>query len=257
METAIQAFINELHTVLSDKLLAVYLYGSMTLDDFRPGWSDIDILCLTDGTVTAEEAARLVDLRQTLAEREDNSYYRCFEGAVVSLDEFKVGTYTRVVYWGTGKQKVTDQYGFDAFSLFELMRYGRLLRGKDIRGELALPSYEELKRNVLRHYETIRKYAVQTGESIYSCGWLLDIARCIYTLRHYDILGKTQAGEWALANGLCPIADEMRRTLALRQDPIGQMAKTGTKEWLRSLGPAVQRFADILEEELRRDNYPF
>ena len=39
--------------------------------------------------------------------------------------EYPAGPFTRLVYWGTSGQKVTDHYQQDAFSLFELARYGR------------------------------------------------------------------------------------------------------------------------------------
>lgn len=51
-----------------------------------------------------------------------------------------------------------------------------------------------LKSNVQRHYEVIRRYVQKTDRSLYSYGWLLDISRCIYTLRTGRIIPKTAAG---------------------------------------------------------------
>ena len=130
------------------------------------------------------------------------------------------------------------------------MRYGKLIYGSDIRDRLSLPSYDDLISGVKHHYGTIRKYAKETGESIYSCGWLLDIARCLYTLRYGDIISKTDAGEWALTENLCPCVDDMKRTLAVRNNPTEYMRLDKTKNWLRSLGSSVQIFADVLEKEL-------
>lgn len=42
---------------------SVYLYGSSVLNDFRLGWSDIDILILTGKQMSEEQAQRLVGLR--------------------------------------------------------------------------------------------------------------------------------------------------------------------------------------------------
>ena len=83
-------------------------------------------------------------------------------------------------------------------------------------------------------------------------GWLLDIARCIYTLRTGDVIAKTQAGLRALEEHLFPDEEPLRKTLEIRQNP---RAFTGTEElngWLKSLGPVVQRYADVLEQELQR-----
>lgn len=76
-----------------------------------------------------------------------------------------------------------------------------------------IATYKQLREEVIKHYHTIRKHAVKTNESIYSCGWLLDIARGIYTLRTGRIISKTRAGEWVIEQGLCPIEKEMIKTL--------------------------------------------
>ena len=252
MNRSIDVMTNMLSAILKDNIVCVYLYGSVVMDDFKLGWSDIDILCLTKEVVSDFEAEQLVDLRQSLLiDEKTNQYYRSYEGAIVSVDEFKKRQYTKVVYWGTSGQRITDEYSFDVFSLYGLIKYGQLILGTDIRNGLVLPTYEELKYGVHQHYQTIRKYATKTGESLYSCGWLLDIARCIYTLRYNDIISKTKAGEWAIKENLCPEEEQMLFTLQIRNRPIYYKEQTEVKEWLRSLGTSVQLFADVLEAEMR------
>lgn len=251
MNRSIDVMAKKLNAILGNNLVCIYLYGSVVMDDFKLGWSDIDILCLTKEVISDFEAEQLVDLRQNLLkDEESNQYYRSFEGAILSIDEFKNKQNTRVVYWGTSGQRITDEYSFDVFSLYELIKYGQLIWGKDIRNKLLLPTYEELKNGVQRHYQTIRKYALETGESLYSCGWLLDIARCIYTLRHNDIISKTKAGEWAINENLCPEEKQMLFTLQIRNEPLKYKEQAEVKEWLSSLGTSVQLFADVLDIEL-------
>ncbi len=250
MNRSIDVMVNKLCSILGDNIISIYLYGSVVMSDFKLGWSDIDILCLTKRVLSEPEAERLVNLRQDLlAEDAGNQYYRSFEGAILSFDEFREKEYERVVYWGTSGQRITDNYGFDAFSLFELIKYGDLIYGAEIREQLKLPTREELLDNVQRHYQTIRKYAVRTDDTIYSCGWLLDISRCIYTLRYNDIISKTKAGEWALEENLCPDKECMLRTLQIRKNPLKYKEDEAVKKWFCSLGESVQLFADVLEEE--------
>ena len=105
------------------------------------------------------------------------------------------------------------------------------------------------------HYEAIRKHAVETNESLYSCGWLLDVARCIYTLRHNDVIAKTQAGLWALEQKLFPDETPLRKTIEIRQHPLYHKDREEIRRWLKGLGPVVQDYADVLEEELRKIEY--
>ena len=141
-------------------------------------------------------------------------------------------------------------YSFDTFSLYELIWYGRLLYGKDVRNELEVPAFEALELAVREHCQAIRKHAVRTDGNLYSCGWLLDIARCIYTLRQGDIISKTAAGIWALEEGICPEEEQMLRAIQIRRSPLEYRDRSDVQDWLRSLGPSVQLFADVLEREL-------
>ena len=255
MNRSIDVMAKSISAILGDNIVCIYLYGSVVMEDIKLGWSDIDILCLTKVEISDYEAEQLVDLRQKLLKEEEaNPYYRSFEGAIVSIDEFKKKQYSRVVYWGTSGERITDKYYFDVFSLYELIKYGQLILGNDIRNDLILPTYEELRDGVQQHYQTIRKYAVETGESLYSCGWLLDIARCIYTLRYHDIISKTKAGEWALKKKLCPEEDQLCYSLQIRYKPLEYKENLEVKEWLSSLGTSVQLFADVLERELLKFN---
>ena len=250
MQNAVSTMANEIVRIMAGDVYGIWLYGSVVMDDFRPGWSDIDFAALTNGLVSESQAEQLVTLRQQMLEKEPgNPYYRSFEGVIANLDEYRGKTFRRMVYWGTGGQRVTDRYEPDVFSAFELAKYGKPVYGGNP-WILPAPGREELIRAVRAHYESIRKYAVQTNESLYSCGWLLDIARCIYTLRTGDVISKTRAGAWALEEHLFPEEEPLRKTLEIRQDPQAFKEREDVRRWLTSLGPAVQRYADILEHEL-------
>ena len=251
MKNAIDAMVNEIIRIMDGDVYGIWLYGSVVMDDFRPGWSDIDFVALTRGEISETRAEQLLTLRQQMLEKEPgNPYYRSFEGVIANLDEYREGKFRRLVYWGTSGQRVTDRYEPDTFSAFELAKYGKPVYG----GKpwiLPAPGREELIRAVRAHYESIRKYAAQTNESLYSCGWLLDIARCIYTLRTGDVVSKTLAGIRALEEHLFPDEAPLRKTVEIRQDPQAFRDRDDVKQWLKGLGPVVQQYADVLEAELR------
>ena len=252
MTDSVRQMTEEIAKILGEEQLhSIWLYGSVVLEDFKLGWSDIDFMAFSNGPVTQEQAERLLMLRQALSAREPkNPYYRCFEGIIVSLEEYLSGRYNQLVYWGTSGQRITDRYEPDVFSRFSLCRYGRCAWGSDDRSVFPCPSQAELVAAAREHYEAIRRCAVQTDESLYSCGWLLDIARCLYTLRYHDVIAKTRAGRWALAEHLFADEEPLRKALQVRQDPLEYRDRAEVKAWLASLGPAVQRYANVLEKEL-------
>ena len=256
-QKAIQVMVSAISRELAENQPSVYLYGSAVLDDFRLGWSDIDILVLTQKPISQTQAQELVALRQKLlAQNPDNPYYRSFEGGMLTLSAFCSGERDCVVYWGTSGQRITDTYSFDSFCMTELLQSGQLLYGTEIRDRLVLPGYGVLYVDVKKHYEGIRQYAQTTDRSLYSFGWLLDIARCTYTLRTGSIIAKTEAGQWALDNDLCPVPDALEIALKVRKNPREYLKTSKIFDYAETLGPAVQRFADVLETELKSPGSP-
>ena len=249
--SSIQRMTEAVSAILNGGVHSVWLYGSVVFRDFQLGWSDVDWIVFAEDEISEAQARELLTLRQALSSAEpDNPYYRCFEGVIARLEEFRSGAFRRLVYWGTSGQRILDRYEMDAFSRYELAKYGRSVLGADDRSIFGLPGKGELAAAVRKHYDAIRKYAVRTDESLYSCGWLLDIARCVYTLRHQDVIAKTQAGLWALETQLFPEDALLRKTLEIRRDPLSFRDRGDVRLWLRELGPVIQRYADVLEREL-------
>ena len=88
-QKAIHNMASAISKILTDNQPSIYLYGSVVLDDFRLGWSDIDILVLTQKRISPQQAKELVMLRQKLLENEPNNpYYRLFEGGMLTLSAF-------------------------------------------------------------------------------------------------------------------------------------------------------------------------
>ena len=251
MKNSTNKMINALLNILGLNIESIYLYGSVVSNDYRHGWSDIDFVCFTKSMFTNAQAEELKMLRQTLLKKEPkNKYYRKFEGIIVPLDDFVNNKFSKLVYWGTSGQSIKQEYNIDVFSKYEIIKYGRLIYGKEVRSQLNIPSYEELKLAIKKHYSSIREHAKTTDKSLYSCGWLLDISRCIYTLRNNDVISKTAAGKWAVKNKICPVEKELKRALKIRKHPTRYINKEDTQQWLSSLGNSVQLYADVLQREI-------
>jgi len=235
---AIKIMKNEIISILADNTPSIYLFGSVALGDFQLGWSDIDILVLTQKEITEQQAETLVGFRQTLLERyPGNTYFRLFEGGMLSIDAFLQGKNERAIYWGTSGQRITDSYKLDSFGMAELLDSGILLYGDDIRNKMTYPAYAQMRDDIARHVQAVRKY----GNSV---GWILDIARGIYTLRTGKIIAKTTVGEWTLEEGLCPDADVLRKVVQIRKEPLRY-----SKEEKSVVNAVIQRFADVIDEE--------
>lgn len=248
---AIESTVAEIGKELIGCKPSVYLYGSIVLGDLRPGLSDVDLLVLTQKPIDAAQAESLVGLRQRLTESDPiNPWYRRLEGGMLSLAAFRTNAADRVVYWGTSGQRIAERHRFDTFSMVELLENGILLLGGDVRSAFPAPTYAALLADVRAHYEAICTHAQKTGRSVYSFGWLADIARGLYTIETGKVASKTAAMQWALEKGICPVADKLAAALIVRKNPrtfdesiiLGDMAE--------ALGPDVQAFAKVLGKAL-------
>ena len=246
VEQSINVMVNSITSILHDNRPSIFLFGSVVLADFRLGWSDIDIICLTDKPIKTQQAEELVNLRQALlTEHPGNPYFRLFEGGILSLDAFLQNTEDTVVYWGTSGQRITNTYQLCPFGTIELLESGKLLYGNDIRHLIPFPTRAAVIDAIKNHYETIRQH----GSS--GSGWLLDIARCLYTLKTSMIIAKTEAGQWAISENICPDVSVMEKAVEIRKNPLAFRSDNEVVKWEENLGPHIQRFADILETKLK------
>ena len=239
--------------ILRKDSLSVYLYGSAVLDDYRPGLSDIDILVLTEKPIGKNQTEELLRLRQKLCERYTDNTYRLFEGGMLSLNAFLSGAPDTVIYWGTSGERITDRYAFDSFCTLNLLRYGVLLCGKDVRHRISPPARDAVLSDISHHCETVREFGGKTGESLYTYGWLLDISRCFYTLRTGEITSKTAAGFWALKNGLCPDKHALETALQVRRNPALFTENDAFRTYAGTLGDTITAYADALFKELKKE----
>lgn len=230
--------------------VSIYLTGSAVLGDYRPGWSDIDLLCLTRDPIAPEAARALVGLRERLQARGD-PLARSVEGGVLPLAALTGGAPSAVVYWGTSGERLTDRYALDPFSRAVLLGRGVRMAGPEVRGGLSAPDRAELEAAVAAHWRIIRDHGGAPSRSVYGAGWMLDIARGLYTLKTGRVAPKTRAGQWALDRSLAPDPGALERVLAIRRDPASLAADPAAGDFVAGLGPAIGRFAGVLEGALR------
>ena len=249
LRLAINTMAVSIYNILESVQPSIYLYGSVTAEDFRPGWSDIDLLVLTQEPITETQADLLLHLRQTLAARDpDTPHYRAFEGGMLDLGSFLANEDTRVVYWGTTGEKIRERHAFSAFDRASLLSNAQLLLGKDVRRHFEMPEYPEIATAALSHAMTIRQHG-KGARSLYAYGWLLDVARCLYTLVNGRLTTKTAAAQWALDEHLCPCPAELSMALTVRRQP--ELIKDeSVLAYAEGLTEAIQSFLNLLEKAL-------
>lgn len=230
---------------------SVYLYGSAVSGDFRLGWSDLDVLVLTREPIPPSAAEALVSLRQTMTAAEpDNVYYRLFEGECCRCGTFCPASRrapSTGVRAGNGSQTAIRSTRLAAAASRAGPAAGRR--------RAARPAAAAVVRRAARR----RGGASEGRPPLCGCDGAqplfvrLAAGRCARTLynSHGRVASKTDAGRWALQNALCPDPELLETALCVREAPLRLRDDPRTLDLAESLGDAVQRFADVLEEALR------
>ena len=247
LRLAINTMAVSIDRILADAQPSIYLYGSVTTGDYRPGWSDIDLLVLTQSPITENQSDALLCLRQLLCQRDPlTPHYRLFEGGMIDLGSFLTGDETRVVYWGTSGERIKTQHGLSSFDRISLLRTGQLLLGRDVRRHMDAPTYDDVLSDIRTHLQTIREHG-RGRRNLYAFGWLLDIARGLYVVMNGRPVTKTDAAQWALDERLCPCPAELFMALTVRRQPE-LIQDESILTYAEGLTEAIQEFADLLEQ---------
>ena len=249
LRLAVNTMAVSIYRILADNAPSIYLYGSVTAEDYRPGWSDIDLLVLTADPITQEQADALLHLRQTLCALDPHTpHYRLFEGGMLDLGSFLEEEETRVVYWGTTGEHIKTMHAFSALDRASLMQNGQLLLGRDVRRHIDMPDFPEILAATEAHLTSIEQHGAG-GRSIYAYGWLLDAARCMYTLVNGRLTTKTEAAQWALDEHLCPCPAELAMALTVRRQP--ELIKDeSVLAYAEGLTDAIQTYAALVRKAL-------
>jgi predicted nucleotidyltransferase len=207
MQVTAHAEINELldnllpriQTVLGQKLVGVYLYGSLVWGDFDPESSDIDLVVATSSDIDDQEFSDLDQMQLAFAET-----YKRWQGRIeivyvstAALQTFKSRTSTIAVI-SPGEPfhfKETDPGWL--MNWYMVQKQGRTLFG---------PAPATLIDPITRQefIETVKLHTARWGEWVNDSHnrpsqayAILTLCRALYTCTHGRQVSKRKAAEWA------------------------------------------------------------
>jgi streptomycin 3"-adenylyltransferase len=193
---------------LGPDLVGVYLHGSLAMDAFTPGRSDIDVLAVCEAPLSAEQresvgAALAAIPNPASGGLECSLITRTAARMASSAPPFEV-------HLSHEEPFVTDGHGHpgdeDLLLHFAVLRArGVSLFGPDPRETFAEPDRALLLRSMLSDIETSRAEGVawwedhDLPESASLAYQALNGARCLRYLETGEFGSKTEGGEWLLA----------------------------------------------------------
>jgi hypothetical protein len=236
---------------LPGRVEGLYLVGSVALDDFRPGASDVDFLAVTATPLTEDDATTLGEAHERLRDKVPEP---ALDGVYLTWDHLAADP-TSLAGLTSHHDGTMKAEGFDAnpVQYLTLAKHPVVLRGPT--SPEVFTDDAVLRRWVRANLDTYwaewvdRQHTLVRGAMLLAdsaVGWgVLGTPRLHYTLATGDVTSKTGAGEYALAT----FDDEWHRIIeeALRLRRGGQQIEVYRRRPLARRRDALDFMAHVIE----------
>ena len=234
-----------LRSILREKLVGIYLYGSLITGDFAPGISDIDLVVVLTDALDEADFESLHQLHQRIVARQP-AWHDRLELAYISqnaLSTFRSQT-SAIGIISPGEPFHLLEAGADwLISWYKLREDGVALLGPPIQSlidEIPKQAYLKAVGEHIRHYrDSVKKPHNKQALSYI----VLTVARGLYTLAQGEPPSKVQAARWARQR-YPQWAELLENALSWRADP---QSDSLTPQQIR---PIVAEYVDDMLSQL-------
>ena len=233
----IEGWMAPVRAALGEKLVGVTVTGSLALDDFQPGWSDVDLVAVLGGPITSGEVAELDRIHADIG----RMYIDEGRDGWISGQGLQCCYLTADVAHSPGLRAAcceggdrgAEAVGADPLLPFDrhvLSRFGRPLLGDPVGFEP--PGIEALRVQSASEADWLDPARAARESPIWLAAVMHWLARTIVFWRDGADLGKTTALEREIARG-SPFTEEFALALRIRRQ--GSRAAAGHERELREV----------------------
>ena len=182
--------------------MGIYLFGSLTYDDFRVDRSDIDLMTVINREVTAEETDRIKKLHEQIEEKFPLLAKRleCSYTPEILLKNLLPPVEPRP-YYGVGTFYPNAQYGNEwIINLYLLQKHGICVYGPKFSTLTPPIDITEVQkacvRDLFKEWEPKINDSKWLKNSHYQSYLVLNLCRILYTVLRSRAGSKTEAASW-------------------------------------------------------------
>ncbi len=236
----------EIKSVLGDKLIGVYVYGSLIWGDFDHDISDIDMLAALDTDVTDTELADLEAMHDRFVgkypdwnDRIEVQYF-----SKEGLQNFKMRAY-RMANISPGEPLHIIEAGSEWFmNWYFVLTYGQTIFGPPPSKLIPSLTKEEFIATTIKDAKHWKDHIRNTQNSRpYQAYAVMTLCRALYTVRYGEQVSKKKAAEWAVRK-FPQYADLIHRSFVWR-DSGKDEAIDPTLTY-----PEVKQFVEFMSEKV-------
>jgi len=214
-------WLTEIQKIIGHKLKSVMLFGSVALDDFCPGWSDIDVCVILNQSISEQEGksiGKIHDMMRDRYTRQRMSNWQSgqgIEGFYVPVEITEDESITRYCYTAGGTTRKWEiGHPISSFDRFLLAHLCHTIHGPPV--SVAPPGWSALVAQANRDLIKIRQDAKFSQSCIWMCGVLHWFARSLVFWRDGRMMSKSDALLHEIKNG-SKFSDAFQLALDIRQ----------------------------------------
>lgn len=193
--------------IIGDKLVGLYLTGSLTYGDFDPESSDIDFLAIMKESLSPEKFEQIKQLHGRITQAYPK-WAKHIEGSYITIAMLKEApppqkpqTHRPYINEGNFWQPFPPYGNEWTINLYVLYKNGVALIGPDPKEVIAPVSIEAVReasrRDLYEEWEPKIKDTAWLENSHYQAYIILTMCRILYRATHTDVSSKKVASTWA------------------------------------------------------------
>jgi hypothetical protein len=214
-------FARRLQELLGERLVGVYLGGSLVMADFVEGSSDYDLLVVVGGDLSSDDLGRLAALHERLVDEFPDAI--CLEGDYVPRDALRpVGTSRPVPFFRHGRVEPEPDSMLSADNIANMRQDGISVVGPAPASVLPEVSAEQVREAVRQMLREIPESPTEQK----AASEILDLVRSSRALETGAPATKSEGLRWGLARldpGAACASAAGRRGAPRRVDSFGRL----------------------------------
>lgn len=220
-----------MQSILGERLIGLYVFGSLATGAFEPGRSDVDLLAAVTTDLTADEFAGLDRLHHDVV-RAHPAWLERIEVGYVSVDRLrKMEPGSPMALISPGEPFHFKESGYDwLFNLNSLLERNLTVFGPAPDSLIDPVPVEKLLRilpDQMREWQTWVAETDYVHQRGYQGYLVITMCRSLYLYRNHHQASKREATDWA-QNALPEWASLIRDAIRWREDPNSETADLAT-----------------------------
>lgn len=197
---------NRIKSILNEKFIGMYLFGSLAVGDFDPDSSDIDFLVVTTEEIRGDLLTQLQAMHSQIYNSHSSNLAIQIEASYVPKDalwKYDINNRNHPHIDRGGDQLQVEPHEMDwIIQRYSLRKYGIVVDGPPIHELIAPISLAELHQALwdLMEFWWIPMCDIPTSleDDGYRTYTIFTMCRILYTVKHGQIVSKIKAGQWAV-----------------------------------------------------------